>query len=314
MSRPLEPGDARGRLSTEAVDPSTVRLGELDALGAVELMLAADRGLVDVLFAARVELARAVDRIVACLAAGGRLYYLGAGTSGRLGVLDAAECPPTFQSDPEQVQGILAGGDEAMFRAVEGAEDDGEAAGRELDRRGLTDTDAVVGITAGGTTLFVHAGLAHARALGAATIFLACVGKDEVPDDADCSIRLVTGPETLAGSTRLRAGTATKMALNLLSTLTMARLGKVYRNLMVDVDTSCNRKLVARGERLVEQLVPCALDRAAELLEAAGGSVKVAVVMGRLGLDRETATARLVVANGFLDVALGERAAPASAR
>lgn len=304
------PGDGRGHLSTEAVDPATARLGEVDALGGVELMLAADRGLVETLHAARVELARAVETIADRLAAGGRLFYLGAGTSGRLGVLDAAECPPTFQSDRAQVQGILAGGDVAMFRAVEGAEDDREAAGAELDRRGLTSADVVVGITAGGTTPFVHAGLAHARARGAATVFLACVGKDEVPDDADVSIRLLTGPEALAGSTRLRAGTATKMALNLLSTLTMARLGKVYRNLMVDVDTSCNRKLVARGERLVEELVPCALDRAAELLAAAGGAVKLAVLMGRLDLDRATATARLAAANGFLDVALGERTAP----
>lgn len=300
-ARPRASGDARGHLSTEAADPHTAGLGSADALAGVELMLAADRGLVDALFAARHELAAAVERIAAALAAGGRLFYLGAGTSGRLGLLDAAECPPTFQSDPAQVQGILAGGEAAMFAAIEGAEDDRAAAGLELDRRGLTRDDIVLGLSAGGTTPFVHAGLAHAKAHGAATLFLACVPAAEAPDAADLSIRILTGPEALAGSTRLRAGTATKMALNMLSTLVMARLGKVHQNLMVDVDTSANQKLVARGVRLVAQLVPCEAEPAAELLEAAGGSVKLAAVMGRLGLERTAAEARLAAAGGFLE-------------
>lgn len=298
--------DARGHLSTEAADPATEELGSLDALGAVELMLEADRGLVDALLAARAELAAAVELIADRLADGGRLFYLGAGTSGRLGVLDAAECPPTFQSDPELVQGILAGGHAAMFHAVEGAEDDRAAAAAALDAAGLSRRDVVFGITAGGTTPFVHAGLAHAKSAGAATVFFACVPATEAPDQADLSIRVVTGPESLAGSTRLRAGTATKMALNLISTLVMARLGKVYRNLMVDLDTSCNQKLVARGERLVAKLVPCDSACAETLLAAANGSVKVAAVMGRLGLEREAAEARLVEAQGFLGRALGE--------
>jgi N-acetylmuramic acid 6-phosphate etherase len=230
-----------------------------------------------------------------------------AGTSGRLAMLDAVECPPTFQSDPATVQAVVAGGAPALVGAVEGAEDDGGAARAELEARGLTADDVVFGITAGGTTPFVHAALALARERGAATIFLACVPEEQVGDEADVSIRIVTGPEVLAGSTRMKAGTVTKLALNTISTLTFARLGKVHGNLMVDVNTRANAKLTERGARIVAEL--CALDheKATELLERADGRVKVAVVMQRLGLDPDGASARLRDHGGFLGAVLEDR-------
>jgi N-acetylmuramic acid 6-phosphate etherase len=300
---------SRRHLATEAADPATAALGTLartDVGAAVDLFLAADAGIVAAVAAARDDLARAVELIAARLARGGRLFYVGAGTSGRLGLLDAVECPPTFQSAPDQVQAVLAGGPGAFLQAVEGSEDDAGAAGRELAARGLAAADVVLGIAAGGTTPFVHGALASARAAGAATIFLACVPREQVSDAADLSIRLVTGPEVLAGSTRLKAGTATKLALNLLSTLVMARLGKVHGNRMVDVNTRGNAKLVERGRDLVAELVGCEAERAAELLAAADGQVKLAVVMGALGLEAGAARARLEAAGGFLDRALTE--------
>ena len=295
---------ARDHLATERADPDTVELGRLareDAAAAVDLVLAADAGVVAAVAAALDELAAVVELVGDRLAGGGRLVYVGAGTSGRLGLLDAVECPPTFRTNPEQVQAILAGGNGAFVRSVEGAEDDPGGATAELERRGIGAGDVVLGIAAGGTTPFVHGALAAARARGAATVFLACVPRADVPDDADLSVRLVTGPEVLAGSTRLKAGTATKLALNLISTLTMARLGKVHGNRMVDVDTRGNAKLVERGTSLVAELAGCDRDRAAELLAAAAGRVKPAVVMGRLAVDLPEAERRLAAADGFLD-------------
>jgi N-acetylmuramic acid 6-phosphate etherase len=238
------------------------------------------------------------------LRAGGRLFYVGAGTSGRLGFLDAAECPPTFGSDPGQVQAILAGGTEALLGAVEGAEDDREAARAAILRCDVGPHDLVIGISAGGTTPFVLAALAAARGRGAGTVLLACVGPEHAPAEVDLEIRLATGSELIAGSTRLKAGTATKIVLNTISSLTMVQLGKVHGNLMVDVNTRSNVKLVDRGERLVVQLA--AVDRAAarRLLEAAGGRVKVAVVMARHGVGPEEASSRLQAAGGRLRQAL----------
>ncbi len=295
---------ARDHLPTERADPATAALGSLardDAAAAVDLFLAADAGVVAAVAEARDDLARVVELVADRLGAGGRLVYVGAGTSGRLGLLDAVECPPTFGTDPDRVQAILAGGDGAFRCAVEGAEDDRDAAGAELEARGIGAGDVVLGIAAGGTTPFVHGALDAARARGAATVFLACVSRTDVPDSADLSVRLVTGPEVLAGSTRLKAGTATKLALNLITTLAMARLGKVHGNRMVDVNTAGNAKLVERGRSLVQELVGCERERAAELLEAAGGRVKPAVVMGRLDVGLEQAEERLEAAGGFLD-------------
>lgn len=297
------------RPSTEVAHTATEGLGSVDALAGVELMLAADRGLLDAVASARAELARAVELSAESLRAGGRLFYVGAGTSGRLGVLDAVECPPTFCTQPELVQGVLAGGDAAMWRAVEGAEDDAEAGGADLRARGARAGDVVVGITASGRTPYVHGALAWARARGLTTALLACVPATELAPEhtrVDVVLAVPTGPESLAGSTRLRAGTATKLVLNMLSTLTMAQLGRVHKNLMVDVNTGGNAKLWRRGVGLVAELVGCSADRAEELLASAEGRVKVAVVMGACGLDAEAAEARLAAADGVLAAALAD--------
>jgi N-acetylmuramic acid 6-phosphate etherase len=301
------PTPPRGHLATERENEATRALDALPTEEALRVIGQQDARVHAALEAARPALARAVDAVAERLSRGGRLFYVGAGTSGRLAALDAAELPPTFQSDPAQVQAILAGGREAMWKAVEGAEDDRDAAGAELAARGLCARDAVLAIAAGGTTPFAHGALAAARARGALSIFLACVPFDEAPDEAEISIRVVPGPEVVTGSTRLAAGTATKLALNALSTLVMARLGKLHGNLMVDVDTKANAKLVERGARIVATLT--GLDRAAALalLERADGHVKTAVVMQRLSLDAPAARARLERAGGHLRRALEPR-------
>lgn len=299
-------GADRGHLSTEGVNPSSMDLDRLSTEEALAVFTAADREAVSAVEGARAELARAVDLVSERLLRGGRLIYVGAGTSGRLAVLDAAECPPTFQSAPEQVQALIAGGAEALVQAVEGAEDDHDQGMADLVATEVEERDAVLGITAGGTTPYVHGALAEARRRGAATIFFACVPTDQVGDDADVSIRVVTGPEVLAGSTRLKAGTATKLALNALSTLVMARLGKVHGNLMVDVDTTANTKLVDRGVRLVMHLADVDREAASRFLAAAGGRAKIAVVMARRGVEAPEAEALLESASGSLRRALDE--------
>ncbi len=223
-------------------------------------------------------IARAVELVAAALRNGGRLIYVGAGTSGRLGMLDAAECPPTFRTAPEQVQGIIAGGEAAMFRAQEGAEDRGEAGAAAIDQKEVSSSDVVMGIAAGGTTPFVHGALRRAAARGARTIFLSCVERVEDEPEVDVVIRPITGPEVVTGSTRLKAGTATKLVLNTISTLAMVQLGKVYRNLMVDLQAS-NQKLHDRATRIVSTITGLAREPAAELLRRANGHVKLAVVM-----------------------------------
>ena len=296
---------SRGHLSTERPNPASAELDRLSTAEAVAAIQAEDETLHAALEAARPAIVRAVDLVAERLGGGGRLIYVGAGTSGRLGTLDAVECPPTFRSEPGRVQAVIAGGPAALTGAVEGAEDDADAARAALDERAVGAKDVVFGIAAGGTTPFVHGALDRARERGAATVFLACVPADQAGDDADVSIRVVTGPEVIAGSTRLKAGTATKLVLNTVSTLAFARLGKVYGNRMVDVNTAGNAKLVDRGTRLVEELVGVERGRAAELLERAGGHVKVAVVMGRLGVGSEEARARLEDAGGRLRDVIG---------
>lgn len=308
MSTP--PGDGRGEhgardhLPTERVNERTRELDALSTSAALALLAAEDARAVDAVHRAGSALSRVIDEAAARLARGGRLFYVGAGTSGRLAALDAAECPPTFSSDPEQVQALIAGGPEALLRSVEGAEDDTEAAGHELDRRGLGRDDLVLGIAAGGTTPFVHGAIRHARRKEAGTAFLACVPFDDAPDEADLTVRLDTGPEPIAGSTRMKAGTATKLALNAISTLTMVRLGKVHGNRMVDVAARGNTKLVERATSLVAELAEVDRERARQLLWSADWRVKTAVVMARLGLDAEAAEARLATAGGRLRDAL----------
>ena len=280
----LQPSSDRGHLLTEQSNQRSSRLDQLDTLALVELFADEDRRPQEAVAAVAPALAQAVDAVADRLRAGGRLFYLGAGTSGRLGVLDAAECPPTFCSDPQQVQGVLAGGSAALLRSSEGLEDI-EAGGRaDLEERGFSTKDCLVGIAAGGTTPYVRGGLAFAKSIGALAIAMACVPTEQAPLPCDIDIRLLTGPELLTGSTRMKAGTATKLALNTLSTAVMVKLGKVYGNRMVDVAAS-NSKLVDRSLRILRDLAGVERERGLTLLEAAGGSVKLALLMAAAALS-----------------------------
>jgi N-acetylmuramic acid 6-phosphate etherase len=296
----------RGNLDTERVDPRSSHLDELPTAEALALFARADREAAAAVEAAGPALAAAVDLVADRLARGGRLLYVGAGTSGRLGALDASECPPTFHSAPDQVTFLIAGGTPALTGPVEGAEDDAAAGARGVADRNLGRDDAVLGISAGGTTPFVHGALAEARRRGAATLLLACVPRTQAPAEVDVDLRLLTGPELLAGSTRLKAGTATKLALNALSTLVMARLGKVHGNLMVDLDTRANTKLVDRATRILIELTGLPRAAAAELLERADGRVKIGALMHLGSLGPQEAERRLAQVGGHLRRALAQ--------
>ena len=249
-------------------------------------------------------IARAVDAIAQALGQeGGRLFYLGAGTSGRLGVLDAAECPPTFHVPPTLVQGIIAGGDAALRRSTEASEDDPAAGARDLLQAGLTAHDAVVGVAASGRTPYVLGGIAKAREIGAVTCGISCTHNSQLSAAVDFPVEPKPGPEVLTGSTRMRAGTATKMVLNMISTAVMIRLGHVYGNLMVNVQPS-NGKLAERARRIIEKATGVPHARAAELLDAAGQSVRTAIVMEKKRISRAQAEQRLAQAGGRIREAL----------
>jgi len=292
--------DDRGYLTTEHRNPRSRRLDRLSVAEAFDLINSEDTTITRAVAAARDDICRAIELVVAAFRAGGRLIYVGAGTSGRLGVLDAAECPPTFLSDPHTVQGIIAGGLDALIRSVEGAEDRPESGDTAMDDKALGPNDLVFAIATGGTTPFVHGALRRAKQRGAKTVFLACVPKDQVTDDADVSIRVVTGPEVVTGSTRMKAGTATKMVLNMVSTIAMVQVGKVYQNLMVDMNTRANAKLVDRGTRMIQTITGVDRDDARALLESAGGRVKTALVMHSRKVDRPAAEALLEDADGHV--------------
>lgn len=276
----------RGHLLTEQVNPHSLNLDQINSLELVELFNAEDQKAVAAVAAAKIKLAEAIDRTADRLHHGGHLFYIGAGTSGRLGVLDAAECPPTFCTPPELVQGIIAGGAGALVRSSEDLEDSAEDGADAIAQRHITQLDVVVGITAGGTTPFVHGALNAARQRGSLTIFIACVPAEQVSCDADVDIRLLTGPEILAGSTRLKAGTVTKLALNILSTGVMVKLGKVYGNRMVDVAVT-NQKLRDRALRILQDLTGLSREAASLLLERSGKWVKLALLMHWTGLEKE---------------------------
>ena len=284
----LQPSDDRGHLLTEQSNPRSRRLDQLATNDLVNLFVEEDRRPQEAVAEASEAIAAAVDAISKRLSSGGRLFYLGAGTSGRLGVLDAAECPPTFCSDPELVQGVLAGGTPALLRSSEGLEDLEQAGRDDLDRHGFRQGDCLVGIAAGGTTPYVRGGLSYACSIGALAIAMACVPKDQAPLPCDIDIRLLTGPELLTGSTRLKAGTATKMALNILSTTVMVRLGKVYGNRMVDVAAS-NSKLVDRSLRILRDLIGVEREEGLALLALSDGSVKLALLMKAANLSKDQA-------------------------
>ena len=293
----------RGHLLTEQANPASAELDQLSTAALVDLFCREDLRAQEAVAAAAPELANAVEAISERLRHGGRLFYIGAGTSGRLGVLDAAECPPTFCSPPEMVQGVLAGGAPALLRSSEGLEDLREAGRADLQQRNFGAGDALVGIAAGGTTPYVLGALDLAQEIGALAIAMACVPADQAPMPAAIDIRLLTGPELVTGSTRLKAGTATKMALNILSTGVMVRLGKVYGNRMVDVAVT-NSKLEDRALRILRDLAGVERDQGRELLLRSGGSVKRSLLMALRQLESEEAGALLLTCGGDLRRAL----------
>jgi N-acetylmuramic acid 6-phosphate etherase len=295
----------RDRRLTEQRNPSSRRIDELDALGIVDLINAEDRMVAEAVGEEREQIARALELAEAAFRAGGRLVYVGAGTSGRLGVLDAAEMPPTYGTDPAMVRGVIAGGYEALVRAQEGAEDSQAAGAAAMDGIGVGAKDFVLGIATSGTTPYVHGALARARSAGARTGFLLCTYPTaELIAQHDVVIAPLVGPEVITGSTRMKAGTATKLVLNTISTGAMVRLGKVYGNLMVDLQVTCE-KLRDRGERILETMLGLERPAASALLERAGGHVKTALVMGRLGVDLGEARRRLDAEGGVVARVIG---------
>jgi N-acetylmuramic acid 6-phosphate etherase len=284
---------------TEEQNPRTSAIDQLDTLGIMRTINAEDHTIAGAVERVLPAIARAVDVIAGRLRDGGRLFYVGAGTSGRLGILDASECPPTYGTPPEMVQGVIAGGENAVFDAVEGVEDDEGAGAHDLEARALAPADAVVGIAASGRTPYVLGAVAYARRMGAATIGIANNEPSALLSAVDIAIPLVTGAEVIAGSTRMKAGTAQKLVLNMISTGTMIHLGKVYGNLMVDVQVK-NEKLLQRARRIVGQVGACDDATAAVLLGQADNHVKVAIVMARRGVDAATARQLLAAAGGVL--------------
>jgi N-acetylmuramic acid 6-phosphate etherase len=297
----------RSRLPTEGINPRTKDIDTLEPRAILDRLHAEDRRAVEAVGEVLDDVVAAVDLVVRAFQAGGRLVYVGAGTSGRLGVLDAAECPPTFGTDPATVQAILAGGPEAMWRAREGAEDSAEGGAAAISERGVEARDVVFGIATGSTTPFVIGALREASRRGAATVFLTCVPPADAPiaSEVDVVVAPLTGPEAIAGSTRMKAGTATKLVLNMVTTAAMVRMGKTYGNLMVDLQVTA-AKLEDRGRRILRDLLGVGYEEAGELLRAAGGRVKVGLVMHRRGVGREEAERLLAEAGGFLRTAWGE--------
>lgn len=290
---------------TEQRNPKSTKIDKLDVLGIVDLINNEDRLVAAAVSDEREAIARAIELVEKAFQGGGRLVYVGAGTSGRLGVLDAAEMPPTFGVDPEMVHGVIAGGYQALVRSQEGAEDhpeDGVAAINNLD---VGQRDFVLGIATSGSTPYVHGALSRARELGARTGFLLCTSPPAaLLSEHDVVIAPLVGAEVITGSTRMKAGTATKLVLNTITTGAMVRIGKVYSNLMVDLQVTCE-KLRDRGERILSELLNLDQPAAAALLDRASGDVKTALVMGHLGIDREEALKRLDAAGGVVSMVIG---------
>jgi N-acetylmuramic acid 6-phosphate etherase len=290
---------------TERRNPDTADIDTAGPLEIVDLIAAEDAGVPRAVAEARVEIARAMELIEEAFRAGGRLLYVGAGTSGRLGVLDASECPPTFGVPPEMVTGVIAGGYAALVKSIEGAEDDPNQGIAEMDSRKVGRADVVLGIAASGTTPFVRSALGRAQALGARTVFLTCSDPPRVLlDTCDVTIAVRTGPEVVTGSTRMKAGTATKLVLNTLTTGAMIRLGKTYGNLMVDLKAT-NAKLVDRGERIVMEVAGVDRAKARQALDAAAGQVRLAIVIAAKGGSAEAAEALLARHDNHLRPILG---------
>ncbi|MCH3958197.1 MAG: N-acetylmuramic acid 6-phosphate etherase [Selenomonas sp.] len=287
------------KLTTEQRNPATMHIDALPTLDMLTIINENDQTVPLAVAKELPAIARAVDTITSCLRTGGRLFYLGAGTSGRLGILDAVECPPTYSTSPELVQGLIAGGTPAIFRAKEGAEDDPRLAQADLKESGFSTHDVLVGIAASGRTPYVLGGLQYAHELGAATIALSCSAGSKIADCADIAITPITGPEVITGSTRMKAGTAQKLVLNMLSTGTMIKLGKVYGNLMVDVKTS-NKKLEERARHIVMEACDCSREEAITALGNAAGQTKLAILLQLTGCSAEEGQQLLRQSDGRL--------------
>lgn len=286
-------------LTTETRNQRTMNLDQLDTLEILKIMNEEDQKVPLAIREALPAINEVVKKIIKSFEAGGRLIYIGAGTSGRLGVLDAAECVPTFGTEPEMVQGLIAGGEEAMTVAVEGAEDSASLAAEDLKNIQLNEKDIVVGIAASGRTPYVVGGLDYARSVGADAASVACNHGAIISQHADVAIEVEVGPEILTGSTRLKSGTAQKLILNMLSTVSMIGIGKVYKNLMVDVRPT-NEKLVERSKRIIMEATDCSYETAEKTFIAADENVKLAIVMILTGVDKQEASQKLVDAKGFI--------------
>ena len=291
------------QLLTEQANPASAAIDTVGTEAALRIINREDAKVAEAVEREIPAIARAVDAIADAIGRGGRLFYLGAGTSGRLGVLDAAEIPPTFGAPPELIIGIIAGGEAAVSRATEASEDDPATGARDLTGRGFTARDVLVGLAASGRTPYVLGAIAEARRLGAVTVGVSCTSDSELARAAGIAITPLVGPEVIAGSTRLKAGTAQKLVLNMLSTAVCIRLGYVYGNLMVNVQPK-NSKLADRARRIIAAAAQVSPDRAGELLEASGGRVAVAIVMSRKGCARGEAERRLAKAGGRVSAAL----------
>jgi N-acetylmuramic acid 6-phosphate etherase len=295
---------------TERRNPRTQQIDLAEPAGIVDLMLAEDRTVPDAVASQRDQIALAIGALEATFRTGGRLFYVGAGTSGRLGVLDASECPPTFGTPPDMVQGIIAGGVAALTSAQEGAEDSLDQARIDLAAKGVRAGDMVVGIAASGTTPYVRIALQYAREVGARTAIVACSPPPDITlAFVDIPIVAITGPEVVTGSTRLKAGTATKLILNMITTGAMIRIGKTFGNLMIDLRAT-NAKLVDRSERIVSEVSGVSREDARRLIDNAGGSVKLAIVMHALGVDRDEAERRMEWGDGVVRRVIGGEPPP----
>lgn len=290
-----------GHLLTEKINPRTVHLDKCSPLEVVELILEEDRALVEAIDKEKNNIASAIELVVGKLKVGGRLFFIGAGTSGRLGVIEAAECPPTFGTDPELIQAFIAGGKEAVYQSLEGAEDSTTESRVLLENVGLSKDDVVVGIAASASTPFVHNGLEYSNQIGSGSVLVTCNTVES--KIANVTIELLVGPEVVVGSTRMKAGTVTKMVLNMITTASMVQLGKTYGNLMVDVQPK-SAKLRDRAKRIVSHIAEVNVQTAYELLQESDWDVKASIVMAKKGLSLEDAKELLIKSNGFLREAL----------
>jgi len=290
-----------GHLLTEKINTRTLHLDKCSPLEVVELILQEDREIVNAVDKEKNKIADAVELVVGKLKIGGRLFFLGAGTSGRLGVIEAAECPPTFGTDPELIQGFIAGGREAIWKSIEGAEDSTTESKELLQSTNLSQDDVILGIAASASTPFVESGLNFAKEVGCGTILVTC--NPVQSEIADVTVELLVGPEVIVGSTRMKAGTVTKMVLNMITTASMVQLGKTYGNLMIDVMPG-SAKLRDRAKRIVSHIAEVSEERAGELLNESGWDVKAAIVMEKKGLSLENSKELLNNCRGFLREAL----------